>query len=334
MPAAPIWKGHPVLTARRPRLRLPTLVHFPLRRRPEVVEPLPPDPGPVFVLSGGARMGAVQVGILRALSAAGVRPAALVGTSAGAFNAAFVAFHPEDERFDGLRGVWQDLQFHRIFNRNPLRMYFNAAVRRDRIYSNGELRHLLQRIEPDDLGAAKLPLHVVATNLSSGEKAVFSTGSVVQTVLASSAIPGFFPPVSIGGELYVDGAVTANLDLDTAVALGARHIVAIDVSASVVPTQARSIGSVLARSLEIVLRDRTFGALERLEPRARITLLRPGPITMRRLGGLRSMRELLDEADELGTALVSRAFEPDGQLAHGLVSTEPFAPLPALAPIG
>jgi NTE family protein len=318
-----------MLSLRLPSFRLPQLGRH--RRS----EPAAPDPGPVLVLSGGARMGAVQVGILRSLSATGFRPAAVVGTSTGAFNASFLAFHPEDERHAQLREVWAGLQFHRIFNRNPLRMAYNAAVRRDHVYSNTELRDLIVRhVRPDEIASAAIPLRIVASNLGTGEKTVFSSGSVLRAVLASAAIPGFFPPVEINGELYVDGAVTANLDLDTAVAFGAHHIVAVDVSASVVPTQARTIGAVLARSLEIVMRERTFGTLERLEPRARITLLRPGPLAMRQLGGIASMTELLEAADRLGEDLVARALDPQGGLAHGLISTEPLAPLPELAPIG
>jgi NTE family protein len=289
----------------------------------------------VLVLSGGARMGAVQVGILRALAATGFRPAAVIGTSTGAFNATFLAFHPEDERHEQLRAVWEGLPFHRIFNRNPLRMAYNAAVRRDRVYNNTDLRALVTRhIQPDEIGAARIPLHIVATNLGTGEKTVFTSGSVVRAVLASAAIPGFFPPVEIDGQLYVDGAVTANLDLDTAVGLATRHIVAVDVSASVVPAQARSIGAVLARSLEIVMRERTFGTLERLERWAHITLLRPGPLAMRRLGGIASMAELLDEADRLGEELVGRARDPLGRLAPGVISTEPLMALPEFAPLG
>lgn len=317
-------------TLRVPAVRLPRLA----RRGAEPVEQ-EPDHGPVLVLSGGARMGAVQVGILRALSATGFRPSAVIGTSTGAFNATFLAFHPDDERHEHLRAVWHDLQFHRIFNRNPVRMAYNAAIRRDHVFSNTVLRDLvLRHISPDEIQAARVPLHIVASNLGTGEKHVFTSGSVVRAVLASSAIPGFFPPVQIDGQVYVDGAVTANLDLDTAVSLGARRIVAVDVSATVAPRQARSIGAVLARSLEIVLRERTFGTLERLEPRAHITLLRPGPLAMRRLSGISSMRELLDESDRLGEELVSRALDPQGQLARGLISNEPLTALPELAPIG
>lgn len=333
-------KQHP-MTVQLPRLHR-FAVPLSLRRRPAwrpghaAQQPAaPPEGDPVLVLSGGARMGAVQVGILRALARTGFRPAAVIGTSTGAFNGAFLAFHPEDRDHEQLREVWSRLQFHRIFNRHPLRMAYNAAIRRDRLYDNAELRALLHlHLKPDEMEAAAIPLYTVATNLATGEKAVFSTGSARQAVLASAAIPGFFPPVQINGQLYIDGAVTANLDLDTAVALGARRIVAIDVSASIVPDPSRTISSVIARTVEIVMRERTFATLERLEPHARITLLRPGPAEMRRLAGLTAMSDLLAAGDRIGEQLVARALSPDGRLLPGLISTEEGAPpLVGLTPL-
>src|SRR6266542_3470635 len=100
-----------MLTPQRARRRLPALPRLAIRRRVRVEEPASapePGPGPVLVLSGGARMGAVQVGIVRALYATGFRPAAIIGTSAGAFNAAFLAFHPEDSDLSALRAAWQE----------------------------------------------------------------------------------------------------------------------------------------------------------------------------------------------------------------------------------
>lgn len=317
----------PARSLRVPSLRRPALVRTP-------AEPLPPDPGPVLVLSGGSRMGAVQVGILRALAATGFRPAALIGTSTGAFNAAYLAFHPEDERHEQLRAVWAGVRLHRVFNRSPMRIAYNALVRRDRFYSDAELRLLLaQHIQPDSFDAAALPLHVVATSLTTGEKRVFTSGSVHRAVLASAAIPGLFPPVAIDGDVFVDGAVTANLDLGTALDLGARHIVAIDVSASAVATQARSISAVLARTVEILMRDRTYAAFDQFGARARITLLRPGPLTMQRLTTL-PIGEILDEADGIGAMLVERALDAQGRLAHGHFSNEPVPAIPGLAVAG
>ena len=311
---------------------------FPLgqgRVRPEQSgPPEPPRMDPVFVLSGGGRLGGVQVGILRALANAGIRPSALVGTSAGAFNASWLAFHPDDRYHDELRLIWQELHFGRIFNRNYVKMLVNSVVKGDHIYSNAELRTLLQRFEAHNIEDAHLPLRVVATNLNSGIKTVFESGPVAPAVLASAAIPGFFPPVQIAGNLYVDGAVTANLDLETAVAFGIPDIVAIDVSATVVPDQTRTVGAVLARSLEILLRQRTVDEYERLAAGRRITLLRPGPFTMRRLGGISSTREMIGEAERTGEKLLALALDPAGRLRSGIISDEPVALTPELIATG
>ncbi len=69
-----------------------------------------------------------------------------------------------------------------------------------------------------------MPFYATATNLTRGAKAVFHQGSLHRTIMASAAIPAVFCPVTIEGELYVDGGVLAGLALETAVDLGARNI--------------------------------------------------------------------------------------------------------------
>ena len=66
---------------------------------------------------------------------------------------------------------------------------------------------------------------MVATDLMNGKEVVLSDGSTVEAVLASAAIPGVFPPVSIGGRPLIDGGIANNTPLSTAVSLGADRIV-------------------------------------------------------------------------------------------------------------
>ncbi|MFN8555991.1 MAG: aminotransferase class III-fold pyridoxal phosphate-dependent enzyme [Dehalococcoidia bacterium] len=112
----------------------------PGRRAPE---PDPVELPPAIVLSG-ARMGAVQVGVPGA-GGAGCASGAVVGTSAGAFNGAFSGVLSRGCPLPSIARHLQDLRFHRIFNHNPVRIFINAAVRRDRVYDNAELRQMPDR---------------------------------------------------------------------------------------------------------------------------------------------------------------------------------------------
>jgi NTE family protein len=74
-----------------------------------------------------------------------------------------------------------------------------------------------------------IPFHVVAASLRTGRARWFSSGPVVEAVLASSALPAVLPPVSIDGELFIDGAVVDNVPITHAVALGAERVIVLHV---------------------------------------------------------------------------------------------------------
>lgn len=178
-----------------------------------------------FVLAGGGSLGAVEVGMLQALLDWGESPAFLVGASAGAINAAYFAADPTPARASALAHVWCTLRRRDLFPLN-LRSMLGLLRRRDHLVDSGGLRRLLERhLGYQRLEDAAMPIHVVATDMLTGHEVLLSTGAVIDAVLASSAIPGVFPPVPIGGRLLVDGGVANNTPISTAVSLGATRIV-------------------------------------------------------------------------------------------------------------
>lgn len=122
-----------------------------------------------FVLSGGASLGAVQVGMLKAQAEAGVRPDVLVGTSApsaGAFNAGWVAGHPDAEKLECLEHVWQGLRRQDVFPPSPGFMLAGVLGRRDHLFSADGLKALVRgHIGFRRLEQAAIPVHVVATEV-------------------------------------------------------------------------------------------------------------------------------------------------------------------------
>lgn len=194
----------------RPRLDLPSL----LRGRRRVA----------FVLSGGGSLGATQVGMLTALLEAGIKPDLLVGTSVGAVNAAWVGAWPELDGIHKLSAIWSGLRRDDVF---PLG--WTAAMgllgRGKHLISSSSLRAILERHLPfERLEQAQVPVHVVTTELRSGRAHVLSSGPAVPALLASCAIPGVFPPVTIGRRELVDGGVANHTPISAAYDLGARVI--------------------------------------------------------------------------------------------------------------
>ena len=178
-----------------------------------------------FVFAGGGSLGSIQAGMLRVLAANGLVPDMVVGSSAGAVNAAFYAGYPTIQGVKQLENIWRSLRRQDVF---PIAWRNLMGIARQGKYlvaSNG-LRRLCELHLPyRDCSAARMPLHIVATNMLSGGRVVISKGPVVDAVMASTAIPAAFAPVLIDGQYLVDGAISSNTPIKVAVACGARRLI-------------------------------------------------------------------------------------------------------------
>lgn len=183
-----------------------------------------------FVFSGGGPLGALQVGALRALYENGVRPDLTVGTSVGALNATFLAFDPTPDGVENLNKLWLSMTDQDLFPGGRFKAtWARMLTKGNRVFDNSGLRRLLsQRLGEAAIEDAQLPLGIVATDLESGAERVFQSGSVVEPLLASSAMPSIYPPVEVEGRLYTDGGVCNNVPIAPAVAMGATTVYVMD----------------------------------------------------------------------------------------------------------
>ena len=178
-----------------------------------------------FVMAGGGSLGAVEVGMLQALLAWGEKPAFVVGASAGAINGAYFAADPTLTGAQRLEQLWCGLRRRDVFPIN-LASVIGLLRRRDHLVASTYLRRLLESHLPyGQLEDAVLPMHVVASDMLTGDEVRLSSGPVIDAVLASTAIPGVFPPVRIDGRWLVDGGVANNTPISTAVRLGATRVI-------------------------------------------------------------------------------------------------------------
>lgn len=179
-----------------------------------------------IVLSGGASLGAVQVGMLRALVDRQVSPDLLVGTSAGALNAAYVAGHGmTTAAIESLAEVWAGLRARSLFPLDPARTVGALMGRSSALCSDRGLRRLLdEHLAFDRLEDSPVPLVVVATDLLTGREVALSCGSAEEAVLASCALPAVFAPVEHGETVLVDGGLANNTAVSEAVRAGCSTI--------------------------------------------------------------------------------------------------------------
>lgn len=179
-----------------------------------------------FVLSGGGPLGALQVGALHALFERDIRPDLAVGTSVGALNATWLAMNPTSAGVAHLESSWRNMKEGDLFPGGRFKAsWARMLVKGNKVFENSGLRRTIERtLGPATFEDAQIPLAVTATDLETGAEMLFSTGPVLEPLLASTAMPGIFPPVEVDGRVYIDGGVANNVPIAPAAALGATTI--------------------------------------------------------------------------------------------------------------
>jgi NTE family protein len=187
-----------------------------------------------FVLSGGGNRGPLEVGALQALLEHAIRPDMLVGASVGAINAAFLAADPTLSSALRLGEMWKNVHRDQVFHGNRLTMLWRFLTGKDSLYSNAYLERLMrEKLLPgvERFGELqKIKLYIVATRLDTGEPRVFGDDPrdcLLDAIMASTALPPFFPPWRCGEELFIDGGIAADLPVRIAVDKGAKEIYAL-----------------------------------------------------------------------------------------------------------
>ena len=218
-----------------------------------------------FVLPGGGALAAYQVGVLDALTAAGLRPDRLIGVSAGAMNASLFAWSSDREGVRRLDSIWSNVKRRDLLRMHPGRMALALAGKRASFLDNRHgiaflRRHLGARL----IEHAPIPLTIIATDLATGRPFILESGDVVFAIVASSAFPGVFPPVELAGHTLIDGGVVADVPLDVAAELGMASVVVITV-----PPLAPA--PVPQHPVAVVLRSSTWG----VEAHGRTIVARP-----------------------------------------------------------
>lgn len=277
-----------------------------------------------FVLAGGGSLGAVQVGMLQALQAHGIAPDLLVGASAGALNAAWVAERPDD--LSGLEALWESLHRADVFPIG-LQAILGALGLSDHLVNPSRLSGLIARhLVNHRIEQAAIPLHVVATDLLTGMEAVLSSGDLRTALLASAAIPAVFPPVPLEGMVLVDGGVADNTPLGVAVRLGADELWVLPAGyACALKTPPRSALGVALHSLTLLINGRLRDDVQHHEAEADIRVLPPlcplavGPWEFGQAG------QLIARARQLAAAYLDSPPPPRGE-RHRALDLHPAHP--------
>jgi NTE family protein len=203
---------------------------------PAPVDELPtsvaPTPFPIgrkpvaLVLSGGSARGYAHIGVIRVLEANGLRPDIIVGTSAGSIVGALYASGLTAAELD--RAIAQlDASVFNDFVLPGL-----SVLPGEMGFVRGEKLHRFidARVRHHHIQDFPIRFAAVATELATGRPVAFNAGDAGLAVLASCAVPGVITPVVIGRSRYSDGQISSPLPVATARSLGAKVVIAVDVT--------------------------------------------------------------------------------------------------------
>jgi NTE family protein len=199
--------------------------------------PAPPPGEPIRIglaLGGGAVRGAAHIGVLDVFHRAGIVPAVVTGSSAGALVGALYAAGMGTTDITALAASlhWKKL--------------VRPAMSRRALFDTARLaRFLDDALDARTFDALPLPFAAIACDLTTGRRVVLRDGPVSTAVLASSAIPGVFPPVDRDGMVLVDGGLADMVPAGLARELGADIVVAVDVSGPLPRRRPRTLLQIL-----------------------------------------------------------------------------------------
>lgn len=158
-----------------------------------------------FALSGGGIKGLCHVGALKAFEELGIKPDIISGVSAGSVIGALYA---DGYSADEIVSFFDNISFRKM----------TKAQRRNAggIFSIEEFKKFIgAKLRAKTFEELKIPLRIVATDLDNGQSVVFSSGELLDPIIASCSVPILFLPQNINGTNYVDGGVLKNFPVST-----------------------------------------------------------------------------------------------------------------------
>ncbi len=274
-----------------------------------------------FVLGGGGVLGAVEVGMVRALLERGIRPDLIVGTSIGAVNGVLVAARPDRSVTARMMELWASPQAREVFGDSAPRQLARIARAGTHLHSAAPLRTMLAREldGAEDFKDLAVRFECCAASIERAAEHWFTAGPVIDAVLASAAVPALLPPVLIDGEHYVDGGIVNSIPVGRAIDLGARTVYVLQVGRIDRPlTAPRNVIDVAKVAFEISRRHRFAREMAAVPADVAVHVLPTGggsakddsPLAYR---NLQVARRRIDQAYEASARYLSELPAPVGE---------------------
>jgi NTE family protein len=229
-----------------------------------------------FVFSGGASLGAVECGALKAIVEEGIQADMVLGTSVGSLNGAMYAYNPTLEGVKAIENVWLNIKVWDVFSPSPITPILSITTFGLNLISPKNIRKLItENMEFTRIEEAKIPLYIIGTDIKCGHEVVFNRGLALEALMSSVAIPGVFPPQRMHDCTIVDGGMVNNSPISTAVRLGAERVVVFPIGVPSADQEPKTVAEVLIRSFIFLLNRQLATDIQLYKDKVELIIIPP-----------------------------------------------------------
>ncbi|MHA1740096.1 MAG: patatin-like phospholipase family protein [Candidatus Heimdallarchaeota archaeon] len=229
-----------------------------------------------FVFSGGASLGAVEAGALKAIVEHGIKADLVLGTSVGSLNGSMYAFNPTMEGVKDIEEVWLSIKFLNVFSPSPITPVINFTTAGQYAISPKNLRKLItEKLPFTNIEETKIPLYIVSTDIKCGEEVVFNKGLAIEGLMSSVCLPGVFPPQHMEDRTMVDGGILNNAPISTAVRLGAERVVIFPIGVPSSDQEPKNIFEILIRMFIYLLNRQLATDIQLYKDKVELVIIPP-----------------------------------------------------------
>ena len=204
-----------------------------------------------LALGGGGARGLSHIGVLKVLEREGIPIDIITGTSMGAILGAayaleksFIKLENVVKKYSKIEEFNIDLSFFSTKNQKKQPFFlkkmsdflkkgyiFNLELRKKYLNDGEGIKKIIHELVGDHyFKDTQIPFSAIAADLISGEKVVLNKGKLFDAILASSSIPGMFPPVNLDNKILVDGGIISVVPIETSRSMGANFVIAVNVN--------------------------------------------------------------------------------------------------------
>ncbi|MBP6935326.1 MAG: patatin-like phospholipase family protein [Paludibacteraceae bacterium] len=195
-------------------------------------------------LSGGGAKGIAHLGVIQALEEFGLKPEIIAGVSAGSIIGALYA--------DGKRPK----DICRFFKESSFFKFVSISLNKGLMSSKRFYDLLDNYLTSKTFEELKLPLIINATELIDGKNVYFTSGSLIDKIVASSSVPIFLNPAEIDGKMYVDGGIFCNMPAKI-IRPKCQTLIGVHVNPILSDSDINSVSDVMERVYHLVIQANT-----------------------------------------------------------------------------